>query len=105
MKKCLFYAEDIQDNAIKCKHCGEFLDTAKAPHLEDNKIQWYFRKPFIIIAVCFVGPLELPLILVAPANNEDKENRTYNRSDCSQLGLVRNHNGIYSHAQGILQTN
>jgi len=30
--------------------------------LAENQIEWYFRKSFIVIAVCCVGPLALPLI-------------------------------------------
>ena len=66
MKKCPFCAEEIQNDAIKCKHCGEFLDAPSAPQLEEEKIKWYFRKSFIIIAILFVGPLALPLIWWRP---------------------------------------
>jgi hypothetical protein len=59
MKKCPFCAEDIQDAAIKCKHCGEFLVGTTPTGLAEKKIPWYFRKSFIVIAVCSVGPLAL----------------------------------------------
>ena len=62
MKKCPFCAEEIQDDAIKCKHCGEFLDASTSPHFAEEKMPWYFRKSFIILAVFSVGPLALPLI-------------------------------------------
>lgn len=62
MKKCPFCAEEIQDDAIKCKHCGEFLDASRKPGAAEEKVQWYFRKSSIIIAFLFVGPLALPLI-------------------------------------------
>ncbi len=66
MKTCPFCAEEIQDAAIKCKHCGEFLDASQNPRLAGEKLPWYFRTTFIVIAVLSVGPLALPLIWWRP---------------------------------------
>jgi uncharacterized membrane protein YvbJ len=68
MKKCPFCAEEIQDDAVKCKHCGEFIIDAELKRMRrqgDGK--WYHKTPTVIISVLCFGPLALPLVWFNPS--------------------------------------
>ena len=59
MKQCPYCAEEIQDEAIKCRYCGEFI-------LKEQQEKWYFKNQWLLIGILCVGPFALPLLWLNP---------------------------------------
>ena len=69
MKKCPFCAEEIQDEAVKCRFCGEFLENSSA----DSEIKWYFKPLWLLIWFVCIGPFALIILWWHPTLGRDKK--------------------------------
>lgn len=56
MKACPFCAEEVQENALKCRHCGEFLTSTIQDRIDESRGIKKDFNPGIAALLSFIIP-------------------------------------------------